>query len=59
MEKIRTVEEVWDYLIDSELFTYEELQLITNMYGYTLEVLNLAIYSRYGYNDINQLIDVE
>jgi hypothetical protein len=45
----------YNYLLDNELFTKAELDLITNINGYNLETLNNAIYSRYGFHDIEQL----
>lgn len=44
-----TVNELWDNLLEQELFTEAELQLITNINGYNVETLNDAIYARYGY----------
>ncbi len=51
------VNELWDELLDLELFTYEELNLITNINGYSVETLNDAIYSRYGYRDLEQMME--
>jgi hypothetical protein len=45
----------YDYLLDNELFTKAELDLITSINGYNLETLNDAIYSRYGFRNIEQL----
>jgi hypothetical protein len=54
MEKIN---ELWDKLIDLQLFTEKELQLITNINGYSLETLNDCIYSRYGYRSLSQMLE--
>jgi len=51
------INQVWDYIIDSGIATQEELELVTNINGYTIETLNDVIYARTGYNDIEQLID--
>jgi hypothetical protein len=47
----------YSYLEDSEMFTPEELQLITNINGYNIETLNDAIYSRFGYRDLIQFLE--
>ena len=57
MKKDLNVNELWDQLLDLELFTYEELQLITNINGYSLETLNDAIFARYGYRDFEQMME--
>ena len=55
MKKL-TVDELWNALVESNLFTKEELQLATYVYGYNVETLNALIYSRYGYRDYEQMI---
>ena len=49
------VNELWDNLINGEYFTEEELQLVNNMEGYSVETLEDAIYARYGLRDWDQL----
>jgi len=51
--------EVWDYLESNGLFNTNELDLVTNINGYSVETLNDMIYARYGYRDLEQLIDEE
>ena len=51
------VNDVWDELIDNELFTHDELQLITNMISYSVETLNDALFARYGYRDLEQMLE--
>lgn len=48
---------LWDELLEQELFTYDELRLLTNINGYSVETLNDAIYSRYGYRDYDQMME--
>ena len=48
---------LWDELLEQELFTYEELRLITNINGYSIETLNDALYARYGYRDYEQMME--
>lgn len=56
MEKVN---ELYDLLVDEGYFTVEELQLLTNINGYSIETLNDAIYARYGYRDFEQMRDYE
>lgn len=50
---------LFQYLIDKELFTYDELELLTNINGYTIQTLNDAIFARYGYRDLLQMKESE
>ena len=50
-----TIEDVWDYLVEYQIATKEELTLITNINGYNEQSLNDVIYARTGYRDIEQL----
>lgn len=54
---ILEVGELYTYLEDEEYFTSEELNLVTNVAGYSIETLNNCLYSRYGVNDILQLLE--
>ena len=51
-----TVNELWAELVERDLFTNKELQLLTNINGFSVETLNDAIYSRYGYRDYEQMM---
>ena len=53
----KDVNVLWDELQDMELFTYEELKLLTNINGYSVETLNDAIFARYGYRDLEQMME--
>ena len=48
---------LWDQLLELELFTDEELRLLTNINGYNIETLNDALYARYGYRDLEQMME--
>lgn len=50
---------LWDYLIEQCVATEDELQLITNINGFSVETLNDVIYARTGYRDYYQLADIE
>lgn len=45
---------IWDSIIEHGIATEEELQLVTDVAGYSVEVLNSVVYSRTGYNNIEQ-----
>jgi hypothetical protein len=47
--------DLYGKLIDNGYFTEDELNLVTNINGNTVESLNNAIYSRTGYRDWEQL----
>lgn len=47
----------YNFLVDNNYFTDDELRLVTNINGSNLDVLNDCIFARYGYRDIDQLID--
>jgi len=51
------VEDLFNQLIDLNLFTAEELELITCINGFTVETLNDCLFARYGYRDINQMLE--
>ena len=50
-------EQLWDYLVEQGIATEEELELVTNINGYSVETLNDVIYARTGYHDVEQLED--
>ena len=56
MRKDLTVNELWSELLEYDLFTYEELRLVTNINGFSIETLNDAIFARYGYRDYSQMV---
>ena len=58
-KKELTVNELWAELVERDLFTDRELQLLTNINGFSIETLNDALYSRYGYRDYDQMMMYE
>ena len=48
------VNELWDLIIEYDIATYEELQLITYINGYSIDTLNDVIFAKSGYHDIEQ-----
>lgn len=59
MKKELTPNELYNELIEQGLFTNEELRLLTNINGLSIDTLNDAIYSRFGYRDYNQFMESE
>jgi hypothetical protein len=49
--------ELWDYLIAREIATREELSLVTDIIGYSVESLLKVLYAKTGYNSIEQIED--
>lgn len=46
---------VWDYIIDNGIATEDELQLVTDINGYSVDTLNDVLYARTGYRNIDQI----
>lgn len=53
----KTIDEVWDLIIEYNIATDDEIRLVTSINGYNMESLNDIIYVRTGYRDIEQLED--
>lgn len=51
----KTINEVWDLLIEYGVATQEELELVTCINGYNMDTMNSVLYARTGYRNINQL----
>ena len=47
----------WDYLVETGIATEEELRLVANINGYSLESLESVIYARCGLRSFDQLKD--
>lgn len=39
---------IWEFLLDKELFTEQELQLVTDINGYSYETLDDICFARFG-----------
>lgn len=44
------------WLLENELFTEAELDLLTHINGYKMETLDEAVYCRYGYRSVLDLM---
>jgi hypothetical protein len=51
------VTKLYEELIDLGMFTNEELELVTNINGYSVDTLNDCIYSRYGFHSLKQYLN--
>jgi len=49
------INEIWDYLLENEIATKDELMLVTNINGFNEGALNDILYSKTGYRNIEQL----
>ena len=57
MDKKR--DELWDYLLETQLATEEELQLVTSINGFSLETLESILYVRTAYRTLDQIKEME
>jgi hypothetical protein len=53
------VNELYEELLDRDLFTEAELKLVTDINGYSVDTLNDALYARHGYRSLAQMLDEE
>lgn len=51
------IDQVWQLLLDYDIATENELNLVTNINGYKIESLESIIYARTGLNSVDQLLD--
>jgi hypothetical protein len=51
------VDSYYDYLIDNGYFSVEELSIIINVNGFSINTLNDCIYAKYGYQDLQQMLE--
>jgi hypothetical protein len=56
-EAFTEVDDLWSYFVDNEFFSPAELELLTSINGYSIDTLNDALYARYGYRDLDQLVE--
>lgn len=54
-----SVDELWDKLVEYDIATVQELELVTSLNGYTTETLNDVLYVRTGYNSWEQMAEAE
>ena len=49
----------WNILRELDMFTYDELMLVTSLNGDNIDTLNNVLYIRYGYRNIEQYLESE
>lgn len=52
-------EKIKDFIFANEIATREEVELVCSVAGTSEKNLNLIIYARTGYHDVEQLLDCE
>tara|TARA_R100000808_G_C2134809_1_gene143306 strand:- start:1125 stop:1298 length:174 start_codon:yes stop_codon:yes gene_type:complete len=50
---------LWDYLLESEIATQNEISLVTSINGTNLDSLESILYSRTGYHTLSQIQEME
>lgn len=53
------LDEIIDYVIENDIATQEEVNLVTGINGYSEETVNDIIFYRTGYQDIEQYLESE
>ncbi len=53
------LDEIVDYLVENNIATEEEIDLVTGINGYSEETVNDIIFYRTGYQDIEQYLESE
>ena len=53
------LKEYYDYLIEHEIVTEDEIDLVTKINGYNEETLDNILYVRTGYQDLEQYTEYE
>ncbi len=50
---------LWDFLIDHNIATEQELSLVTDINGFSESALEEVLYARTGYRDLAQYVEAE
>lgn len=48
---------IWDFIIDYDIATKEEIMLVVSINGYNVETLNSIIFARSCYRDMEQFLE--
>lgn len=51
--------ELWDKLVEYDIATVQELDLVTSINGSNIDTLNDVLYVRTGYRSWEQMVDAE
>ena len=52
-------EALYDYLLETEVCTEDELALVTSVAGANIDTLEAVLYSRTGYRSLEQIKEAE
>jgi hypothetical protein len=52
-----TFEKIWENILEYDIATEEELELVCTGFGATIDNLNTVIYVRTGYRDMEQFLE--
>lgn len=52
-------EALYDYLLETEVCTEDELSLVTSIMGTNIDTLEAVLYSRTGYRSLEQIKEAE
>lgn len=55
----KKTEDLYDYLLETEIATQDEISLVTSINGTNLDSLESILYSRTGYRSLNQILEME
>ena len=50
---------IWDYLVENEIATKDEIALVTSINGYNEDALNDILFCRTGYRSVEQITEME
>lgn len=55
----KTYKELWDFIVNNNIATEDELKLVSSINGWRLETLEDVLYVRTGYRDMQQYKECE
>ena len=55
----KEMNKLWDYLLECEIATQEEINLVTAINGTNLDSFESILYARTGYRSLEQNLDCE
>ena len=57
MKTTEELNEIYDTMLELQICTFEEIELVTNINGYNEQALNDIVYARTGYQDLDQYVE--
>ncbi len=55
----KELDKLYDYLLESEIATLDEVSLVCSINGTNIDSLNSILYSRTGYRSLDQIKEME